>query len=60
MVLEGGDLGRQGPARELADSEDVQRLYLGGHAESEDAAQLETQAAARSARSRRGLEVWRG
>ena len=60
VVLEVGELALQGPAGELADSEDVQRLYLGGHAESEDAAQQETQAAVRSARSRRGLEVWRG
>ncbi|WP_018156017.1 ABC transporter ATP-binding protein [Demetria terragena] len=60
VVLEVGELKLEGPADELAASEDVQRLYLGGHAESDEEAEAELSDATSSIRSQRGLEVWRG
>ncbi|NHN56905.1 ABC transporter ATP-binding protein [Calidifontibacter sp. DB0510] len=58
VVLEVGELALQGDAAELAASDEVQRLYLGGHAESERQAEEETTAARRGARARRPLGVW--
>lgn len=60
VVLEVGELKLEGAAAELAASEDVQRLYLGGHAESNEDAEAEIFEAARGVRAHRGLEVWRG
>ncbi|WP_214403347.1 ABC transporter ATP-binding protein [Pseudonocardia lacus] len=58
-VLEVGRIALSGPADELAASDDVQRLYLGGHAESQ--AQAETEAAAAQAQRRgRTLSRWVG
>ncbi len=39
-VLEVGRVALSGPAAELAASDDVQRLYLGGHAESQAAGRV--------------------
>lgn len=58
-VLEVGRIALSGPAGELAASEDVQRLYLGGHAESQVQADVEA-AEARSHRGRRTLSRWVG
>lgn len=60
VVLEVGELRLEGAAAELASSEEVQHLYLGGHAESDEEASAEASEAKRSARAHRGLEVWRG
>ena len=49
-VLEVGRVALSGPAAELAASDDVQRLYLGGHAESQEQAEAE----AAEARPHRG------
>ncbi len=58
-VLEVGRVALAGPAAELARSDDVQRLYLGGHAESQ--AQAESEAAdARAHRRTRRLSRWAG
>jgi branched-chain amino acid transport system ATP-binding protein len=58
-VLEVGRVALSGPAAELAASDDVQRLYLGGHAESQ--AQAESEAAdARANRRARTLSRWAG
>jgi branched-chain amino acid transport system ATP-binding protein len=57
VVLEVGRVALSGPAAELAASEDVQRLYLGGHAGSAADAEL---AEARSHRGRRTLSRWVG
>ena len=58
-VLEVGRVALSGPAGELAASDDVQRLYLGGHAESQ--AQAESEAAeAQRKRSTRTLSRWAG
>lgn len=52
VVLEVGRLALSGSSTELAASEDVQRLYLGGHADhAEDDA---------PARPRRILSAWKG
>lgn len=59
VVLEVGDLALQGPAAELAESEDVRRLYLGGHATSAEDSEADA-TAERSSRERRTLSVWRG
>lgn len=56
IVLDVGQLALEGPADELAASEDVQQLYLGGHAGVEDEATRETVPAA----ARRTLGVWHG
>ncbi|MEV6878193.1 ABC transporter ATP-binding protein [Amycolatopsis sp. NPDC051128] len=59
LVLETGRVALAGTAAELAASQDVQRLYLGGHAESQEAAE----AAAETARARlagRTLSRWGG
>ncbi|MCW0216098.1 MAG: ABC transporter ATP-binding protein [Pseudonocardia sp.] len=58
-VLEVGRIALAGPAEELAASNDVQRLYLGGHAESDEQAAAEV-AQARSHRSARRLARWAG
>ncbi len=60
VVLEVGELALSGTATELASSTDVQRLYLGGHAESATTAEGEIAAAQSASRSRRTLSVWRG
>jgi branched-chain amino acid transport system ATP-binding protein len=58
-VLEVGRIALSGPADELAASDDVQRLYLGGHAESQ--AQAESEAAqAQAHRRTRLLSRWAG
>jgi branched-chain amino acid transport system ATP-binding protein len=58
-VLEVGRIALSGSAAELAASDDVQRLYLGGHAESD--AQAETEAAeARALARTRTLSRWTG
>ncbi|WP_265443991.1 ABC transporter ATP-binding protein [Flexivirga meconopsidis] len=53
VVLEVGELALAGGAAELAESEDVQRLYLGGQLEADDEP-------VRPARVRRTLGVWQG
>jgi branched-chain amino acid transport system ATP-binding protein len=58
-VLEVGRVALSGPAAELAASDDVQRLYLGGHAES-DARAVAEQVEARSHRPVRALSRWAG
>jgi branched-chain amino acid transport system ATP-binding protein len=59
VVLEVGRVALSGPAAELAASDDVQRLYLGGHAESQ--AQAEDEAAeALARRPARTLSRWVG
>jgi branched-chain amino acid transport system ATP-binding protein len=58
-VLEVGRIALAGPAAELAASDDVQQLYLGGHAGSR--AQAESEAAdARAQRRTRTLSRWVG
>lgn len=58
VVLEVGELKLRGDADELRRSEDIQRLYLGGHAESgAHAEQVADEALERSSR-RRTLGVW--
>ncbi|GDY33702.1 ABC transporter ATP-binding protein [Gandjariella thermophila] len=56
VALEVGELRLSGTADELARSDDVQRLYLGGHAESE----AEAAAAAEHRPRRPRLRVWSG
>ncbi|GAA4708566.1 ABC transporter ATP-binding protein [Pseudonocardia yuanmonensis] len=58
-VLEVGRIALTGTAAELAASDDVQRLYLGGHAESTKTAEAE-QAEALAHRPRRSLTRWAG
>jgi branched-chain amino acid transport system ATP-binding protein len=58
-VLEVGRVALSGPAAELAASDDVQRLYLGGHAESQAQAESE-EAAARAQQRARTLSRWAG
>ena len=62
VVLEVGRVALSGPADELADSEDVQRLYLGGHAESDEQAQAEAREAREAAHQagRPRLTRWAG
>jgi branched-chain amino acid transport system ATP-binding protein len=57
VVLEVGRVALAGSTDELSASDDVQRLYLGGHAESERTAAAE--AAAAQAAPRRTLTRWR-
>jgi branched-chain amino acid transport system ATP-binding protein len=59
VVLEVGRVALSGPAAELAASDDVQRLYLGGHAESQAQAESEEEAA-RARRRGRTLSRWVG
>ncbi len=58
VVLEVGRIALRGNTDELSASDEVQRLYLGGHAESERTAEAE--AAAAAAAPRRTLTRWRG
>jgi branched-chain amino acid transport system ATP-binding protein len=58
-VLEVGRIALSGPAAELAASDDVQRLYLGGHAQSRAQAESE-EADARAHRGPRTLSRWVG
>jgi branched-chain amino acid transport system ATP-binding protein len=58
-VLEVGRIALSGSAAELAASEDVQRLYLGGHAESQAQADAEREEA-QAHRPRRELSRWTG
>ena len=60
VVLEVGELQLQGSAEDLRNSEDVQHLYLGGHAESEEESDAEAAAAKKAAHNRRVLGVWNG
>lgn len=57
VVLEVGELALQGNAAELAESEDVQALYLGGHGGSHDAADHED---SQTRPPRRKLGMWAG
>jgi branched-chain amino acid transport system ATP-binding protein len=57
VALEVGRVALAGPASELAASDEVQRLYLGGHAESADQAAAEARAAERQL-SGRTLARW--
>jgi branched-chain amino acid transport system ATP-binding protein len=59
VVLEVGRIALTGPAAELAASDQVQRLYLGGHAESQAQAESEV-ADAREHRRARTLTRWAG
>ena len=59
VVLEVGRIALSGTTDELAGSEDVQRLYLGGHAESQATAEAEARAADRQRGGRR-LSRWAG
>ena len=59
VVLEVGRVALSGPSAELAASEEVQQLYLGGHAESQAQAASEA-AAAREQRRGRTLSRWAG
>jgi len=58
VVLEVGRVALRGPAAELTASDDVARLYLGGHAESDEQAHVEEEAARLHAR--RTLSRWTG
>ncbi len=58
-VLEVGRIALSGPAAELAASDEVQQLYLGGHAESQEQAANEA-AEAKAHRPRRTLSRWAG
>ncbi|WP_411285678.1 ABC transporter ATP-binding protein [Lapillicoccus sp.] len=58
VVLEVGEVALSGTAEELAASEDVQLLYLGGHAESAATAQADLERVRHT--SRRTLSLWRG
>ncbi|SFP68237.1 branched-chain amino acid transport system ATP-binding protein [Amycolatopsis arida] len=58
VVLEVGRVALAGTAGELVRSEEVQRLYLGGHAESQATAEAELAAAGARAGARR-LSRWR-
>ncbi len=59
VVLEVGRIALSGSAAELAASDDVQQLYLGGHAESQAQAESEV-AEARAHRRTRTLSRWAG
>ncbi|MQA15364.1 MAG: ATP-binding cassette domain-containing protein [Pseudonocardiaceae bacterium] len=56
-VLEVGRVALAGTTEQFADSDEIARLYLGGHAESEEQARVE---ADRAATSRRTLSRWSG
>jgi branched-chain amino acid transport system ATP-binding protein len=58
VVLEVGLVALTGPAAELAASDDVARLYLGGHAESDEQAHAEEEAA--RGHAPRTLSRWTG
>ncbi|PRX44717.1 amino acid/amide ABC transporter ATP-binding protein 2 (HAAT family) [Prauserella shujinwangii] len=60
VVLETGTVALAGSAAELSASEEVQRLYLGGHAESDTAAEEEAALARRQRVGARGLSRWTG
>ena len=59
VVLEVGRVALAGTAAELAASQDVQRLYLGGHAESQETADAEAETA-RKRLAGRTLSRWGG
>ena len=59
VVLEVGRVALAGTAAELAASQDVQRLYLGGHAESQETADAEAETA-RKRLAGRTLSRWAG
>ena len=58
VALEVGRVALSGTTDELADSDEVQRLYLGGHAETAEQADVEARAAERHRAGRR-LPRWR-
>nr|WP_222132530.1 ABC transporter ATP-binding protein [Pseudonocardia sp. C8] len=60
VALEVGRVALSGPARELAESDEVQRLYLGGHAESAEQAEVEGRAAAAHRGAAPTLARWSG
>jgi branched-chain amino acid transport system ATP-binding protein len=60
VVFEAGRVALAGSALELGGSEDVQRLYLGGHAESQATADEETRLAEARRTRMRGLSRWAG
>ncbi|MGA9101534.1 ABC transporter ATP-binding protein [Aeromicrobium sp.] len=55
VVLEVGRVAMSGPARELSESDEIRRLYLGGHAETEEQAEGDAEQAAAQ---RRSLTRW--
>ncbi|MDQ3733693.1 MAG: ABC transporter ATP-binding protein, partial [Actinomycetota bacterium] len=57
VVLEVGRVALCGTTAEFADSDEIARLYLGGHAESEQQARSEAKAAAASQQT---LSRWEG
>jgi branched-chain amino acid transport system ATP-binding protein len=59
VALEVGRIALSGNAQELAGSDEVQRLYLGGHAESQEQAEREQQAAEQQLAGRH-LARWSG
>lgn len=60
VVLDVGEVALEGPADELAASEDVQRLYLGGRADAREETDGAESRGASPATGRRTLGVWRG
>ncbi|MTD53158.1 ABC transporter ATP-binding protein [Amycolatopsis pithecellobii] len=60
VVLEVGHLTLEGSAEELVESDDIQQLYLGGHAESEAAAVAAATEAQDHRRRRPTLRAWSG
>ncbi|MGH3862975.1 ABC transporter ATP-binding protein [Actinokineospora sp.] len=58
VVLETGRTALSGTAADLSASDDVQRLYLGGHAESAATAEAEARGAAEHRAAVRGLSRW--
>ncbi|WP_370947554.1 ABC transporter ATP-binding protein [Amycolatopsis sp. cg5] len=60
IVLEVGRVALAGTTAELSRSEDVQRLYLGGHAESQATADAEARDAEIQRARSRGLTRWAG
>ncbi|HJQ48417.1 MAG TPA: ABC transporter ATP-binding protein [Amycolatopsis sp.] len=60
LVLEVGKPALEGDAGDLAESDEIQRLYLGGHAESEADAVAEATEARDQRRRRPTLRAWSG
>jgi branched-chain amino acid transport system ATP-binding protein len=60
VALEVGRVALSGSARQLAESDEVQRLYLGGHAESAAQAEQEARDAAEQRAGGRRLGRWTG
>ena len=58
VALEVGRVALSGPAAELAASDEVQRLYLGGHAESDEVAAAEAREAEKHRSGVKRLSRW--